>query len=197
MAQQLRAKGEEVALVALLDSGIRLNLGRFEWWWRFFQNLRLDFRSWVTGSLQLTGAQWLDVIRIKCAVAKGRLANFFHPSSSAYQQNGVPWSLKRLGDVFHHSERHHKIARAQYQALKNYKPQRYAGRLTLFRARMQPFFSSHDPHKGWSRVAAGRIEVRNIPGNHLGMLQEPHVQVLAGELRACLESQDPKTQVSK
>jgi thioesterase domain-containing protein len=71
--------------------------------------------------------------------------------------------------------------------LKNYKPQRYAGHLTLFRARMQPLFSSHDPRKGWSRVATGGIEVRNIPGNHLGMLQEPHVQVLARELKACIE----------
>lgn len=56
-----------------------------------------------------------------------------------------------------------------------------------FRARMQPFFSLHDAHKGWLRIAAGGIEVRNIPGNHLGMLQEPHVQVLAKELSPCLE----------
>jgi aspartate racemase len=26
-----------------------------------------------------------------------------------------------------------------------------------------------------------------VPGNHLGMLQEPHVQVLAAQLGACLE----------
>jgi thioesterase domain-containing protein len=85
------------------------------------------------------------------------------------------------------SERHHRVAQAQYRALKSYKPQRYTGRLTLFRARMQPFFSSHDPQKGWSRVAGGGVEVKNVPGNHLGMLQEPHVHVLAKELSACLE----------
>ena len=37
MAQQLRAKGEPVALVALLDSAIGLNVGRVQWWWRFFK----------------------------------------------------------------------------------------------------------------------------------------------------------------
>ena len=187
MAQQLRAKGEPVALVALLDSGIGLNYGRLEWWWRFFQNIPWDFRSWLTGSLQLTRGQWLDVVRIKSAAAKGWLANLFHPSTSAGQQNGVSERLKRLGEVFQFSERHQRIARAQYRALKNYQPRRYTGRLTLFRARMQPFFSSHDPHKGWSRIGVGGVEVRNIPGNHLGMLQEPHVEVLARELRACLE----------
>jgi thioesterase domain-containing protein len=71
--------------------------------------------------------------------------------------------------------------------LKTYKPQMYTGCLTLFRARMQPFFSSHDPNKGWSRVAAGGVNVKSIPGNHLGMLQEPHVRILAKELSACLE----------
>jgi thioesterase domain-containing protein/acyl carrier protein len=187
MAQQLRAKGEEVALVALLDSGIRLNVGRFEWWWRFLWNFPLDFPSWLTGCLQLTRSQWLDVMKIKSAATKGRLANFFYSSAGAFQQNGAPPSLRRLGQVFQFSEGHHRIARAQYRALKNYKPQRYAGHLTLFRARMQPLFSSHDPRKGWSRVATGGIEVRNIPGNHLGMLQEPHVQVLARELKACIE----------
>jgi aspartate racemase len=36
-------------------------------------------------------------------------------------------------------------------------------------------------------VAGGGVEVKNVPGNHLGMLQEPHVHVLAKELSACLE----------
>jgi amino acid adenylation domain-containing protein len=193
MAQQLQAKGETVALVALLDSGIGLNVDRFQWWWRFFQNLPWDFRSWMIGSLQLTGAQWLEVVKIKTAVAKGQVEGIFRLSAGGCQPNDIPAGLKRLGDVFQFSDRHQRVARAQYRALRNYKPQRYTGRLTLFRARMQPFFSSHDAHKGWSRVAAGGVNVKNIPGNHLGMLQEPHVQVLARELSACLEKASRET----
>jgi hypothetical protein len=30
------------------------------------------------------------------------------------------------------------------------------------------------------------LEVHNIPGNHLDMIKEPHVQVLAEKLRLCL-----------
>jgi aspartate racemase len=188
IAQQLRAQGEPVELVALLDSGISSKDSGFKWWARFLQNLPRDFHSWVSGSLQLTGAQWLDVVKIKTAVAKGRLGGVFRLSGGCNQPNEVPPRLKRLGDVLQFSERHHRVARAQYRALKSYRPQTYTGRLTLFRAGMQPFFSSHDPYKGWSRIAAGGIEVRNIPGNHLSMLQEPHVQVLAKELRECLET---------
>ena len=117
---------------------------------------------------------------------EGQLAGIFSLSAGGSQPTDVPARLKRLGDVFQFSDRHQRVARAQYRALKNYKAQTYAGRLTLFRARMQPFFSSHDPHKGWSRVAGGGIDVKNIPAYHLGMLQEPHVQILAKELRECL-----------
>jgi aspartate racemase len=52
---------------------------------------------------------------------------------------------------------------------------------------MQPFLSSHDPEKGWGSLAGG-LDVRIIPGNHLGMLQEPHVRCLAAQLRDCLDS---------
>jgi aspartate racemase len=51
---------------------------------------------------------------------------------------------------------------------------------------MQPLFSLHDPEKGWGRLAAEGLDIRLVPGNHLGMLQEPHVRVLAEQLRACM-----------
>jgi thioesterase domain-containing protein len=95
--------------------------------------------------------------------------------------------IKEMGDLFQFSKQHRKVARAQYQALRQYKPRVYPDRLTLFRARMQPFFSSHAPDKGWGKLAAGGLDIRIVPGNHLGMLQEPHVQVLAEQLRACLD----------
>ena len=83
-------------------------------------------------------------------------------------------------------EQHRKIANALYRAIREYKPRIYPGRLALFRVRMQPFFSSHDPEKGWGKLAAGGLDIRVVPGNHLGMLQEPHVKILAEQLRACL-----------
>jgi len=185
MAQQLRAQGESVGLVALLDSGIGSEKSKIRWWGRFFQNLPRDIGSWLAGSLQLTRAQWVDVIKIKTAVAKARLGGVFR-LSGGNQPSEVPQRLERLGNVFQFSERHQRVARAQYRALKSYRPQFYTGRLTLFRACMQPFFSSHQPDKGWSRLAGGGLDIRVIPGNHLGMLQEPHVESLAKHLRNCL-----------
>ena len=113
-----------------------------------------------------------------------RMFRLYRKNSHLYAN---PSRTRELGDVFQFSERHHEIARAQSQAQKNYKPQIYEGTLTLLRARMQPFLSSHDPEKGWGRLAAGGLEIRIVPGNHLAMLQEPHVKALAKEIRACLD----------
>jgi thioesterase domain-containing protein/acyl carrier protein len=187
MAQQLRAKGEAANLVALLDSGVNSKQGSVARWWSFLRNLPRDLPSWLIGSSQLNRSQWLDLIRLKIRRAKARLAVNFQ-SAPELSETYSSKLIKEMGDLFQFSKQHRKVARAQYQALRQYKPRVYPDRLTLFRPRMQPLFSSHRPDKGWGRLAAGGIEIRVVPGNHLGMLQEPHVKILAKELRACLDN---------
>ena len=143
MAQQLRAKGEAVAMVALLDSAVKLKQGTGAWWWSFLRNLPRDLPSWVIGSLQLNRMQWLSLIKLKLRVTETRLREVFGSSAEGSHRNGTSSRIEEMGDLFGFSERHRKIARAQSRASREYKPQVYPGRLTLFRTRMQPFFSSH------------------------------------------------------
>jgi aspartate racemase len=185
MAQQLRAKGETVALVALLDSWISPKRGSAVWWSSFLRNFPRDFPSWLIGSLQLNRSQWATLIEQKIRMTQASLRRAW--SANGFRSDDDSWRVRELGDLFHFSEQHGKVALAQHQALKRYTPKVYPGRLTLFRARMQPFFSSHAPDKGWERLAAGGLEIKVVPGNHLGMLQKPHVRVLAEELNACLK----------
>jgi aspartate racemase len=81
------------------------------------------------------------------------------------------------------------------QASRNYVPQVYRGRVTLFRSREQIIgVSSYgDPHLGWGELAAGGLDFHEVPGTHLGMLQEPHVKVLAEKLKACLDKAQAET----
>jgi thioesterase domain-containing protein len=141
--------------------------------------------SWVIGLAQLSGAQWRELIRLKFAMFRAKLAA--SRRSGGGHHDRAAQLIKQMGDLFDFSEQHRKIAHAQYQALRRYQPRVYPDRVTLFRARMQPFMSTQPRDKGWAKLAAGGLEVRDIPGNHLGMLQEPHVSVLADQLRACLE----------
>ncbi|MBF0136262.1 MAG: amino acid adenylation domain-containing protein [Magnetococcales bacterium] len=43
-----------------------------------------------------------------------------------------------------------------------------------------------DPFQGWSPYSAKPVELHVIPGDHLTMMQQPHVEILAEKLRGCL-----------
>src|SRR5439155_5005856 len=100
------------------------------------------FPSWLIGFLQLNRAQWLSLIRSKMAIAKRRLRGALPSSAENSQQDAIQRRIEELDYLSQFSEQHHKVARAQYRVLSNYQLRTYPGRLTLFRARMQPLFSS-------------------------------------------------------
>lgn len=45
-----------------------------------------------------------------------------------------------------------------------------------------------DPALGWSELMSGGIETHTAPGDHISMLNQPNVQILAHKLAACLDS---------
>ena len=71
-------------------------------------------------------------------------------------------------------------------AYREYVPQVYPGRLTLFRAR-----DAGDPPDqlllGWGKLVLGGIEIHDVPGYHDTLLREPHVRILVERLRMCLD----------
>jgi thioesterase domain-containing protein len=57
----------------------------------------------------------------------------------------------------------------------------------LFRALNGNGFANNGPHYGWNDLAAGGVEVHDVPGTHNSMVQEPHVRALAEKLEQCLD----------
>ena len=47
--------------------------------------------------------------------------------------------------------------------------------------------ADYDSKDGWSELVRGRIETCKIPGNHLNIIKEPGVRVLAKNLGASIE----------
>ena len=184
MAQQLRARGDQVAMVALFDSQVGSPADEKLAYKPSFRDLLKDIPSWLIGSLELNHSQWLDLVKLKVKVARARKTVSDEIAGSS--QSHTTTLIDEWGGFFQFSERHLKIAHAQSRALRKYRPQIYPGRLTLFKARMQPWFSSHRPDKGWGRLAAGGLDIRVVPGNQLAMLKEPHVRVLAEQLSGLL-----------
>lgn len=88
------------------------------------------------------------------------------------------------------------VREAGYLANRDYMPGPFPGRVTLFRAAIRSVADATDRDMGWSRLALGGVEVHHVAGDHENMLVEPHVRVLARELRACIDRGISETESS-
>lgn len=82
--------------------------------------------------------------------------------------------------------------KTRVHAGRNYLPPVYHGKVTLFRCsnvipRYQSFLET-DPTWGWRNISSLPVDVRIVPGAHETMVVEPDVQVLAAGLKACIAS---------
>jgi hypothetical protein len=68
----------------------------------------------------------------------------------------------------------------------SYEPEAYQGRITCFLR--EKFSHNHKKVIGdWYDLAVGGLDARFVPGNAINMWREPHVQILAEQLTACLD----------
>ncbi len=79
-----------------------------------------------------------------------------------------------------------KIEVMHEEALQAYEWRLYHGRVTIFRAEKQPRGRPDDPTLGWHNWVTGEIEVQNIPGTRIGMLEEPRVSISAQRIAESL-----------
>jgi amino acid adenylation domain-containing protein len=171
MATQLYAQGQKVALLALFDSAT--------------PNLAITD---VPPFKYQASIHWLNLSRLK---PKDKLI---------YVLERVKWSSERL--LKQKTNKFNRwcgrplsselnpfefIEKLNRQALINYQPQVYPGQVTLMRAIERETRRYYEPLLGWGKLAAGGVEVIEVPGHHGTMIAEPHVRVLAEKLRDCLD----------
>ena len=77
-----------------------------------------------------------------------------------------------------------QVQQANVIANRNYTPSVYSGGVILFRASDRPPGFYDDPKLGWGDLAAGGMEIYEIPGNHTSIMKSP---MLAEQLKICLE----------
>ena len=175
MATQLHLQGEKVALVALFDTIAPGGLRKMPWPERISLHLRKLLREGSTYALKKVGRR-IDsskdrLVSIVSRVYK-KFEHFGRPLPSYFQQVAT------------------RDIRQQFieQAIRNYVPHPYLGKVILFRAMDLSEFEGYytDPEWGWGELVVEGLEVHHVPGNHIGILKEPHVRILAEKLRACL-----------
>ncbi|MEH2118253.1 non-ribosomal peptide synthetase [Nostoc sp.] len=217
MAQQLQKSGEEVALLAVLDTlaPIPGNI----------PSLGNGLKFMLTTVARYIWPFFLDYLYLIIAIARNRinsltsrLTNFnkiarnsFWESLRRYSQresltrslqtnlfshlilkedatvNVIPKEskLRLLSELAIRPML--RVFYANSQAVLNYVPQAYPKKINLFRTKVQSSIAKEDPSMGWDQLTVGGTEIYHIPGNHLTMLRKPHIQILAAQLKACIQ----------
>jgi amino acid adenylation domain-containing protein len=165
MAQQILARGREVALLALIDTYAPGHPKPLSVPKRALVNLKMTMRA-------TPGTKW-TMLRGRIAVNLVRLRQVIRALGQEYRSDP--------GDAFFAGAEDDYRLHAGRIAIKAYTPKLYPGRIDMFRAQeVRPTFR-FDPTNGWGESAA-EIAIHTIPGNHFSILDEPNVQLLAAEL---------------
>ncbi|MBD2096189.1 amino acid adenylation domain-containing protein [Trichocoleus sp. FACHB-591] len=185
MAQQLRQAGHEVALLALLDTlaPIPTNQPSFGESWRFL----------ITTVLKSLPSFGLDYFRLLIASLsetfwkrRSRLNQIRSKTLRAAPSRLPPDSQLRLLKELALSPML-RIFYANSQAVRRYIPRIYSGPITLFKSSQfkssKPLSQAKDDFLGWHSLTTTKIKTHVIPGDHFSILKQPHVQVLAEQLR--------------
>ncbi|MBZ5610762.1 MAG: amino acid adenylation domain-containing protein, partial [Acidobacteriia bacterium] len=170
MAQQLRASGETVALVALFDSSVTRYLPAGQSPGHKLQVLKshISFHS-----AQL----WQLPFRQRISYCRSLLSRRWNNAALRWKYAGLEQELPVLYDVLE----------VQMVAALNYHPNPYDSKLTLLRSVYSKNIHKGSRTLGWELLTPHAVEVLDVPGDHNSMLQPPNVRILADKLAACLE----------
>ncbi|NEO77382.1 MAG: zinc-binding dehydrogenase [Moorea sp. SIO4G3] len=174
MAQQLHAEGEKVAVLAMIDTpgpgemGLKLENETAIATYIIESLLELDKNFISLNSMPEQGNAEEQVIY---ALEQAKIANL------------VPndFQIQTTRNII-------RIFKANMEAMWNYRPRIYPGKIIFFRAqdRREKYDPEH-PEYSWMDLAASGIEIYPVGGNHITMNYDPHVQVIAEKIKLYLE----------
>lgn len=180
MARQFQQQGEAVGLLVLVQSAApnylryRPEITRLH---------RLAYRLVERFDLEVSNFLEVD-LAAKPAYAAKRAKRMLTLGMVAAEK-----ALEKLPLRLPHSRAYalETLAATYQRTVTEYAPRPYRGRVVLFRAAKQPLAICPDPTLGWSGLIEGELETREIPGYAIGILSEPRVEILAGQVRDCIE----------
>jgi aspartate racemase len=173
--------GHEVGLVALLDSfpsceSNELSLSeraakKVEFWKRRIEGHWKEIHPTRI-------SQWPDYLRRKLKTLRRRARS--RAWQIAFQSYGS--SNNELPKVFQ------DVKESNYLAFKRYVTKPYSGKVTVFMAAQHRPSTAEFLQTAWNDLAKGGVELHEVPGDHVTMIEEPHAEALAQSLRKCLDA---------
>lgn len=176
MAQQLRAQGQIVKTLVLLDQGNNTSYQTFD------HKDSVSLLYGLVDRLGLSSFAFPDDQSIDEIIAT--------ILQQAQQERKLPSGLN--ADTI---QRFIRVYQTNHTAAGCYRVQPYAGRISLFLTEQSRITLSEEithpeeaplPDAGWESIAQDGVDIYLVPGAHMNMLEEPHVQQLATQLQMCL-----------
>ncbi|HZF38573.1 MAG TPA: condensation domain-containing protein, partial [Blastocatellia bacterium] len=173
-AQQLRRRGQDVALLAILDTG--------------------------PVARRLVEADDAHLLAILCGesgltITPEEIRRFGSPADQLLQvvELAKKAGLVPAGLPSEWMRRSISVFKGRLRVINRYQMRPYAGRIALFRAREVEFndaresqYLRDDPAMGWGKYTTEPVIIHPVDGNHASLGREPYVQTLAEKLGACL-----------
>ncbi|WP_263451602.1 non-ribosomal peptide synthetase [Hyalangium gracile] len=195
MARQLKARGEQVARLVLLDtpSPSRPSLrglateGRLLWGivsrhlWTYLSGyaaLRLLGKS-DAPEVKKDSALWRDLFpKLQQLVAESAMAPVIPEESRV-----LMFQQAEMDQLF-------RVFLSSAMASARYRGGSYGGPMYLIRA-SEDADPKEDQALGWTRIVRGQVHRRPVSGSHMTLLRAPHVQEVAAVLDEVLRPREP------
>ena len=188
MAQQLRARGRHVPLLAALD-GAPCNSGGGLRPWHPLYALKViaNLPAWIRADMEedWSLAGFMRRIEFKLAykfglgaVSLGRTQTLDADLVEA-RLHANAWSNDQKSFVY-----------AMYKAMEDYVPEPYAGPVLVFETTTQPLYHLRQVGAAWRKIAPN-TEIEHLEGNHSEIVRERTIEIVARHLGARLSAMRP------
>lgn len=172
IAQQLRAAGEEVRLLAIIEAWAPGHSRRLPWLRRQLTDMAYSYH-WHASELSSGKTSLLAMLLNNRVVRRIGLSRLFSGLSN-YQamttEDPYAWFVRYLD-----------------QRIERYDPKPYEGATLLLYSSEQPTSRFLDRNFGWTDLLRGTMTLRRVTGGHRSMFNEPSVAEMAACINAALD----------
>ena len=180
MAQQLRARGRDVPLLAALDGApCNTGAGLKSWHPLYVLKVVANLPAWIRADMNedWSYAGFKRRIAFKLAYKFGLGATPLSQTQTLdaglveAQLHAHAWSADQKSFVH-----------AMYKAMEDYVPKPYAGRVLVFETKTQPLYHLRQIGAAWTKIAR-LTEIERLDGNHSEIVRDRTIEIVARHLR--------------
>lgn len=175
MAQQLRAAGAEVALLALVDTGVPRDFSIAGARWQYLRHVGRRVPYHLRRVLTQTPGEMVQYLGTRTRVFAWQMGRFWMRGlvrvvHAARPQADASTTLSRQIE---------SVTRACGQAAHDYRPAVYGGAVLYFGSLPAGPSIGKDHPKAWAALARGGLDLHVVGGDHSTMLDDPQVGKIA------------------